>query len=101
MQLVGTGEDDVEKISLTKLAEPRQIHPQRGDLRFRYRLNLQRNIPAQVFVVTLPVLPLPQSFYEIHRICRSKEISLKNAAKLCEMTVGTFYGKTGKFEIGD
>ena len=55
----------------------------------------------QVFVVTLPVLPLLQSFYEIHRICRSKEISLKNAAKLCEMTVGTFYGKTGKFEIGD
>ena len=52
-------------------------------------------------MVTLPVLPLPQSFYEIHRICRSKEISLKNAAKLCEMTVGTFYGKTGKFEIGD
>ena len=27
MQLVGTGEDDVEKISLTELAESWQIHP--------------------------------------------------------------------------
>ena len=27
MQLVGSGEDDVKKISLTELAEPWQIHP--------------------------------------------------------------------------
>ena len=28
MQLVGAGEDDVKKISLTELTEPRQIHPE-------------------------------------------------------------------------
>ena len=28
VQLVGTGEDDVEKIALTELAEPWQIHPE-------------------------------------------------------------------------
>ena len=66
VQLVGAGENDVEKVPLTELAEARQIHPQRGDLRFRYRLKLQRNIPAQVFMVTLPSCPacstrLPQS----------------------------------------
>ena len=44
VQLVGTGEDDVEKISLTELSEPWQIHPQRGDLRIRYCLKLQRHI---------------------------------------------------------
>ena len=59
VQLIGIREDDIEKISLTELTEPRQIHPQRSNLRIRHRLKLQRNIPAQVFVVTLPALPVP------------------------------------------
>ena len=59
VQLVGTGEDDVEKISLTELVKPWLIHPEGSNLRIRYRLKLQWNIPAQVFMVTLPALPLP------------------------------------------
>ena len=58
MQLVGTGEDDVKKISLTEVTEPRQIHPEGSDLRIRHSLKLQRHIPAQVFVVTLPAFPI-------------------------------------------
>ena len=58
MQLVGTGEDDVEKISLTELAEPWQIHPEGSNSRLWHGLKLQRHIPAQVFVVTLPAFPI-------------------------------------------
>ena len=58
MQLVGTGEDDVKKISLTELTEPRQIHPEGSNLRFRYRLKLQRYVPTQIFVVTLSAFPI-------------------------------------------
>ena len=75
MQLVGTGEDDVEKISLTKLAEPRQIHPQRGDLRFRHRLKFQRNIPAEIFMVTLPALPVPVQLVPL--VYRSQKIGFR------------------------
>ena len=45
-----------------------------------------------------PSLPLPDNFYEIHREWRMKKISLKEAAKACDMPVGTFYGKARKFE---
>ncbi len=45
-----------------------------------------------------PPLPLPDNFYEIHREWRMKKISLKEAAKACDMPVGTFYGKARKFE---
>ena len=45
-----------------------------------------------------PSLPLPDNFYEIHREWRMKKISLKEAAKACDMPVGTFYGKAMKFE---
>ena len=45
-----------------------------------------------------PSLPLPDNFYEIHREWRMKKISLKEAAKACDMPVGTFYGKASKFE---
>lgn len=45
-----------------------------------------------------PPLPLPDNFYEIHREWRMKRISLKEAAKACDMPVGTFYGKARKFE---
>ena len=45
-----------------------------------------------------PSLPLPDNFYEIHREWRLKKISLKEAAKACDMPVGTFYGKARKLE---
>lgn len=45
-----------------------------------------------------PPLPLPENFYEIHRAWRSKKITLKEAAKACNMPEGTFYGKAVKFE---
>ena len=45
-----------------------------------------------------PSLPPPDNFYEIHREWRMKKISLKEAAKACDMPVGTFYGKARKFE---
>ena len=45
-----------------------------------------------------PPLPLPDNFYEVHKAWRSKKITLKQAAKACNMPVGTFYGKARKFE---
>ncbi len=45
-----------------------------------------------------PPLPLPDNFREIHRAWRSKNITLKQAAKACNMPAGTFYGKARKFE---
>ena len=48
-----------------------------------------------------PPLPLPDNFYEVHRAWRGKKISLKQAASMCEMPVGTFYGKAKKFENMD
>lgn len=45
-----------------------------------------------------PPLPLPENFYEAHRDWRVKKITLKEAAKSCNMPVGTFYGKAKKFE---
>ena len=56
------GEDDVKQISLTELTEPRQIHPEGSNLRIRHSLKLQWNIPAQVFMVTLPALPIPDVY---------------------------------------
>ena len=45
-----------------------------------------------------PPLPLPDNFYEVHKAWRSKKIALKQAAAVCNMPVGTFYGKARKFE---
>ena len=59
VQLVGAGEEDVEKVSLTELTEPWQIHPEGSNLRIRYSLKLQRHVSTQIFVVTLPALPVP------------------------------------------
>lgn len=42
--------------------------------------------------------PLPESFYEIYRAWRSKNLTLKQAAEACNMPVGPFYGKAQKFE---
>ena len=43
-------------------------------------------------------LPLPENFYEVHRVWRSKKLTLKQVAAACNMPVGTFYGKARKFE---
>ncbi len=48
-----------------------------------------------------PPLPLPDNFHEIHRDWRAKKISLSEAAKACDMPVGTFYAKARKFENVD
>ena len=45
-----------------------------------------------------PPLPLPDNFYEVHKAWRNKRLTLKEAAKACNMSVGTFYGKARKFE---
>lgn len=45
-----------------------------------------------------PSLPLPNNFYEVHKAWRSKKLTLKEAAKTCNMPAGTFYGKARKFE---
>lgn len=47
-----------------------------------------------------PPLPLPENFREIHRAWRSKKITLPEAARACDMPVGTFYGKARRLEEG-
>ncbi len=48
-----------------------------------------------------PPLPLPDNFYEVHKAWRNKKLTLKQAAKACNMPTGTFYGKARKFENSD
>lgn len=45
-----------------------------------------------------PPLPIPDNFYEIHKAWRGKKISLKEAAKACNLSESTFYGKAVRFE---
>ncbi len=45
-----------------------------------------------------PPLPLPENFREVHKAWRGKKITLQEAASMCSMPVGTFYGKAKKFE---
>lgn len=45
-----------------------------------------------------PPYPLPDNFYAVHKDWRAKKIPLKQAAKACNMPVGTFYAKARKFE---
>jgi DNA invertase Pin-like site-specific DNA recombinase len=40
-----------------------------------------------------PARPLPENFYEIYRTWQNKKITLQQAAKTCDMPVGTFYSK--------
>ncbi len=44
-----------------------------------------------------PVL-LPENFHQIHIAWRKKQLTLKEAAKACNMPVGTFYGKARQYE---
>ncbi len=45
-----------------------------------------------------PPSPMPDNFYAIHKKWRDKQITLQQAAKACEMPVGTFYSKAVKLE---
>lgn len=48
-----------------------------------------------------PSTPLPDNFYVIHRAWRDKKMTLRQAAKACEMPEGTFYAKAVRFENSD
>ncbi len=48
-----------------------------------------------------PPIPLPDNFYDVHKDWRAKKISLSDAAKSCNMPIGTFYAKARKFEKAD
>mgnify|MGYP005890190995 FL=1 len=45
-----------------------------------------------------PPRPLPDNFYEVHKAWRDKKLTLKEAAEVCDLPVGTFYGKSIQFE---
>lgn len=45
-----------------------------------------------------PELPYPDNFKEVHYSWRKKKITLRQAAEVCGMPVGTFYGKAKKLE---
>lgn len=45
-----------------------------------------------------PPLPLPENFHEIYFAWKSKKITLQQAAKACEMPMGTFYSKAKKMD---
>ena len=45
-----------------------------------------------------PALPYPDNFQEIYLEWKEKKITLQQAASVCEMPVGTFYGKARKYQ---
>lgn len=45
-----------------------------------------------------PPLPLPDNFYDVHKAWRAKKLTLKEAARECNMPQGTFYSKVRKIE---
>ena len=45
-----------------------------------------------------PPLPLPDNFQQVYRAWRSKELTLRQAAQMCEMPKDTFYAKAVRFE---
>jgi DNA invertase Pin-like site-specific DNA recombinase len=45
-----------------------------------------------------PAVPLPENFYEVHKQWREKKLTLKQAAKACNMPESTFFGKARTLE---
>lgn len=45
-----------------------------------------------------PPVPLPDNFYEIHKQWRDKKLTLKQAAKACNLATSTFFDKAREFE---
>lgn len=47
-----------------------------------------------------PPVPLPENFYEVHKQWRDKKLTLKQAAKVCNLATSTFFDKAREFEKG-
>lgn len=47
-----------------------------------------------------PPVPLPDNFYEVHKQWRDKKLTLKQAAKACNLATSTFFDKAREFEKG-
>lgn len=47
-----------------------------------------------------PPVPLPDNFYEVHKQWRDKKLTLKQAAKACNLEESTFFDKAKEFEKG-
>ena len=45
-----------------------------------------------------PPIPLPDNFYEVHKLWREKKLTLKQAAKACNLATSTFFDKAKEFE---
>ena len=45
-----------------------------------------------------PPLPIPESFYQMHKDWRAGKITIEEAAKACNMCPKTFYSKAVKYE---
>ena len=45
-----------------------------------------------------PPIPLPDNFYSVHKLWRDKKITLKQAAKACNLAESTFFDKAQNFE---
>lgn len=45
-----------------------------------------------------PPRPLPENFFEVQKAWRGKKITLRQAAKACQMPEGTFYSKVIQWE---
>ena len=45
-----------------------------------------------------PPLPIPESFYQMHKDWRTGKITIEEAAKACNMCPKTFYSKSVKYE---
>ncbi len=45
-----------------------------------------------------PESPTPENFYDVHKRWRNKELSLKAAAKECDLPASTFFDKSKRYE---
>lgn len=45
-----------------------------------------------------PQIPLPDNFHKVHKQWREKELTLKQAAKACNLAESTFFDKAKEFE---
>ncbi len=45
-----------------------------------------------------PSIPLPDNFYSVHKMWRDKKLTLKQAAKVCNLAESTFFDKARDFE---
>lgn len=48
-----------------------------------------------------PPIPLPENFYEVHKLWREKKLTLKQAAKCCNLAESTFFDKARRIEEGN